>query len=355
MSPISGEHSCSLNPGEYESYARKNAEQKSDGRDIDVIYGIDKKGKSKIASLRYSTEIWDQGEAELHCKHREGTFEPAEPEIKLEPKLKETRNYFFASPVSLAQDEHTVDIEILREGSWAMKKAPGGVLELTKAKLAEFIKNFQDQVVGQELPLDIEHEGPTVGWIRKMWINTKDGLAHLWARLDVTDPETQDRVKEGSLRYFSPSLEINYRDPETKEYYDLIRSGALTNWPFIKRMQPAIVNFSEVRELEQDTESRRKAEVLLAKENEITTLKEASRVVTQQLIKTNKQMKVKDQVILKLQAKTKIDRLADTGALSPFEAQKCREIALSEPAAVDLAIELLAGRGPAVTLGSSQL
>jgi len=60
-------------------------------------------------------------------------------------------------------------------------------------------------------------------------------------------------------------------------------------------------------------------------------------------------------VILKLEIKAKIDRLSDTGALSPFEAQKCRELSLTEPKAVDLAIELLDGRGPAVELGQQSI
>ena len=362
--PYKGEMACRLeDPGKYKEIRRKNNEQKSDGKPIDVLYGIlEKDGKrtSEIQSLRYKTDKWLEDEARLHCGQRDGTFEPAKAEEEEEDvKITQSKGnkYLFAFPVSLAEDQHQVDIEILREGSWKVKKAPGGVLDLTKAKLLEFIKNFNDQIVGEFLPIDLDHkEGKTVGWLRKMWIRTVEGVGHLIGRLDITDPETQTKIKEGTLRYFSPSLEFDYQDPESKKYFDLIRSGALTNWPFIKGMKAVqVLNFSEIELMERKIEGKRKAEILRLKDNEISTLKETGKTVALNLIKTNRQLNLRDKVIVKLEIKAKIDRLSDTGALSPFEAQKCRELALTEPKSVDLAIELLDNRGPAVELGQQSI
>jgi len=356
MSPYPNEHSARLlDPDLFETCRRTSRE--SEGKIYHILTckykpGKTPKGKSDWAeqSYRYPIEGWTEAEARAHCEKAGGTFEAAEPEIK----ATEARKYFFASPVSLKEDEHIVDIEILRSGEWKHPKAPGGILSLPKAKLEEFKQNFDNQVVGDSLPLDIDHKPAktgAVGWLKKMWINTKDNVAHLFARLDITDPDTQEAVKNGSLKYFSPQIIINYEDPETGKFYDLIRSGALTAWPFIKGMQPAVCNFSELeaaeRIVEKKTQSRKSAELLLARENEIVKLKKAGKVVVEGLLKANKQIKLRDKVILKLEAKARIDRLADTGTLSPYEAQKCRELALSEPKSVDLAIELLGDRGKA--------
>jgi len=77
LKPYPNEHACRLkDPGQYDSFARKNCEQKHDDKCIDVIYGI-KKNKSEIQSLRYKKDVWDEGAAKTHCKGRGGTFEAA--------------------------------------------------------------------------------------------------------------------------------------------------------------------------------------------------------------------------------------------------------------------------------------
>lgn len=75
--PYPNEHSCRLkNPKQYDRFARKNCEQKHDGKCIDVIYGI-KGEKTEIQALRYKTKTWSESDARAHCKTRDGTFEPA--------------------------------------------------------------------------------------------------------------------------------------------------------------------------------------------------------------------------------------------------------------------------------------
>jgi hypothetical protein len=76
--PYENEHSCRLqDPSKYKRFARKNCEQKHDGKCIDVIYGIKDDNKSEIQALRYNKEIWTEEAARNHCKEHDGTFEPA--------------------------------------------------------------------------------------------------------------------------------------------------------------------------------------------------------------------------------------------------------------------------------------
>jgi len=75
--PFPNEHSCRLKqPGQYTRFARKNCEQKHDGKCIDVIYGI-KQGKSEIQALRYPKGSWTESAARNHCSGRGGSFEAA--------------------------------------------------------------------------------------------------------------------------------------------------------------------------------------------------------------------------------------------------------------------------------------
>ncbi|HUV08065.1 MAG TPA: head maturation protease, ClpP-related [Spirochaetia bacterium] len=76
--PYPNHHSCRLeDPAKYDKFARKNCEQKHDGKCIDVIYGI-KDDKSEIQAYRYDKEVWTEADAKKHCQDHDGTFEPAE-------------------------------------------------------------------------------------------------------------------------------------------------------------------------------------------------------------------------------------------------------------------------------------
>lgn len=85
LKPFPNEHSCRLKePEQYDRFARKNCEQKHEGKCIDVIYGIDG-DKSEIQALRFDKEIWTAAEARSVCKDRGGSFEAAKSEkIKVE-------------------------------------------------------------------------------------------------------------------------------------------------------------------------------------------------------------------------------------------------------------------------------
>lgn len=91
--PYPNEHACRLeDPGQFDKLRRNNCGEKSDGKCIDVIYGI-KDGKSKIQALRYGKEIWSASAAREHCKGRGGRFEAAaEEKNNMENEL-ETRMF----------------------------------------------------------------------------------------------------------------------------------------------------------------------------------------------------------------------------------------------------------------------
>jgi hypothetical protein len=77
IKPFANEHACRLKePGQYESFARKNCYRKHEGKCIDYVFGI-KGGKSEAQSLRYKKELWTASQAKAHCKDKGGKFEAA--------------------------------------------------------------------------------------------------------------------------------------------------------------------------------------------------------------------------------------------------------------------------------------
>jgi len=218
-------------------------EREHDGKKYSAIIGWwkDKDGSADQA-YRYDKKTWTEETARNHCKEKKGTFEAALKGV-------ETQEFRFAYPIKLEGVEYPADIEILKEGVWEHPEAPDGVLEVTKEDLETFVTNFKKKLVGDQLPLDREHKAePThaLGWITNLWIKAKDGICHLWAKLNITDEQTREDLKSGCLKYISPTILIGWRNPEDKKNYDVIRSAALTNMPYIKNMAPAIVNFSEI-------------------------------------------------------------------------------------------------------------
>ncbi len=158
-------------------------------------------------------------------------------------------------PSSLEFDENgAVDIELFREGEWKHPAAPGGWFKVTKDRIQTFINNFNRGVCGVEIPLEFNHEAnseKTPGWVVKMYERMKDGMTSLWATLKVTDPVTRERVKNGSLKYISPTVVSDYLDTASGQTFEVIRSATLTNYPHIKGLEPAVVNFEEIQNQEE--------------------------------------------------------------------------------------------------------
>lgn len=289
-------------------------ERKHNGKKYSVIIGWykDKEGSDDQA-YRYNREVWTENQAKAHCQEKKGMFEPAR---KLEEgDTTSMKEFKFAYPIKLEGKEYPAKIEILREGVWEHPEAPDGVLEVTKEDLEEFVKNFKAKVVGEILPLDYEHKpekGHAVGWITNLWTTVKDGVSHLWAKLNVTDEQARKDLKSGCLKYISPQILIGWKNPEDKQLYDVIRSAALTNFPYIKNMEPAIVNFSEITNKEVDN---------TMDEKEIKKLKED--IEKRELALKEKQTKLEEEYATK---KTELEGIDTTlkESQEKFDAEKVK-------------------------------
>ena len=181
--------------------------------------------------------------------------------------------------VSLDEDRRMVEVELLPEGKW--KRPQGnGWFEVARNKIQEFINNFKSGITGRELPLDFNHipdSRTTPGWIVGMRekIN-KDGNLSIFAKMQITDPEVWERIKQKSLKYISPQIIFGWVQPKSNKRFDVIKSAALTNYPYLKGMESIkILNFEEVqkreeveKEVKKYDEFMEKLDVVLAEELE---------------------------------------------------------------------------------------
>ena len=248
----------------------------------------------------------------------------------------------FAFPITLEEREHEVLIELIRIGEWEHKEAKNGVLTVTSELLNEFVENFKNQVVGKELPLDLEHEvdgSHAVGWLTHLTRNN----GSIFARLDITDKKVQEDLRSRSLKYISPQLIMGYKDPESGETYNIIRSAGLTNYPYIKNLGEAIVNFAEISE-GRNTELRQNNHALFLAEKRAETCAEMARTF---LHKYDEQLKIRKVEGVQMQ----LERLTGAGKLTPAEYNDTRQILLAGGESAKAHLRLIENREAIFELG----
>lgn len=123
-----------------------------------------------------------------------------------------------------------------------------GDFEYSKEDLETMAKNFNDNIVGTEIPVDLNHdpEHIALAWIKPGSMVVKEssqleGKYSLYAQLYRFTPDGEQKVKTGALRYFSLQIQhqmAKFVDNTKKVYKLVIRALALTNMPVIKDMAP---------------------------------------------------------------------------------------------------------------------
>lgn len=157
-----------------------------------------------------------------------------------------------------------------------------GDFRYKKADLQEMADNFNNNIVGVDIAVDLNHdrEGIALAWIKPKSMNvTKssrlEGHYSLFAKLYNFTPKGKELVKTGAVKYFS--LEIQHKfdkfiNNTKKTFKNVIRGLALTNRPVIKDMMPT---FSEDN-INLTNTSMNAFKIFLAqlKEQEVVTLTE---------------------------------------------------------------------------------
>lgn len=109
-----------------------------------------------------------------------------------------------------------------------------GDIFITRERNENFIRNFEDGVYQESLPISSEHidadQDGAYGWIEEMRMN-EDGSVD--AKVTWTDRGTE-AIENDRFRYFSPEFHDVYKDNKEEIHKDVAVGGALTTRPFFK-------------------------------------------------------------------------------------------------------------------------
>ena len=126
-------------------------------------------------------------------------------------------------------DKPPKDIQILKTGSFDFD------LKITSEDLAEMVTNFNDDVLGKQPFIDIDHyRENSLGEITKLY--TKNNNTQLWAVVNW-NADGEENFQKRKYRYFSADFFTRYVHNETnKAYKNVLRGAAVTNDPRLKNM-----------------------------------------------------------------------------------------------------------------------
>lgn len=125
-----------------------------------------------------------------------------------------------------------------------------GDFEYSKEDLELMAKNFNDNIVGTEIPVDLNHDPEHIAyaWIKPGSMTVKEssqlaGHYSLYGQLYKMTPKGKELITTGAVRYFSLQIQTQFAkfvDKVKKTYKLVIRAMALTNMPVIKDMAPTL-------------------------------------------------------------------------------------------------------------------
>lgn len=133
------------------------------------------------------------------------------------------------------------EFEILSAGK---KVYRGGQIEIKESDLAEFVENFNNDVVGTQLAVDINHDPnhKAFAWFSSV---RKVGDKLMATFKDFTE-EGKKLILEGGFKYFSVEIDNGFEriiSGTKKAFKNVLRGVALTNRPVDKEIAPTF--FSE--------------------------------------------------------------------------------------------------------------
>ncbi|MGE3569263.1 MAG: phage protease [Gammaproteobacteria bacterium] len=111
-----------------------------------------------------------------------------------------------------------------------------GLVDITADKLRAMVRNFEANVYGQDLAIDVSHQTAegAAGFIRRL---SFDGR-RLLGEIEWTPWGVEQVVRKG-FRYFSAEFEENWKNPETGQRHGPVLFGAaITVRPRVKKLDP---------------------------------------------------------------------------------------------------------------------
>jgi len=182
------------------------------------------------------------------------------------------------------QEGNVTNIFIIKTGIWDSDWH--GDFEFKKEDLEQMVKNFNNNVYRQEVPINFGHDrgGKAAGWHKVLSVeDIDDNNSHLRGDIDLT-PAGAEAVKNGEYKYYSAEIAHVYKDEDTGgKFANVLIGGALTNIPFMKG-QDAIKLSEGVycypgtgnQDIDTDINEKNKEDLKMSKLNKIFKLEEGA-------------------------------------------------------------------------------
>lgn len=140
--------------------------------------------------------------------------------------MKET----FFTHVKLQDDNETI-VEVLRIGMLQDRK-----LDITENMLDDFVNNFNDDVYGTQVPVNLEHKrgSEAAGWVVDLFIEDNK----LFAKVEWTELG-EEKIEKDLFKFVSAELALQFPHHKTgKKVKNVFIGLALTNTPALKQQEP---------------------------------------------------------------------------------------------------------------------
>jgi len=154
-------------------------------------------------------------------------------------QMKMGERFEFTSTVELSEGSKKSEIEMLRVGTIRDRG-----LDITPTMLEDFVRNFQDDVYGTELQVNLGHyrEGEAAGWIKTLRVSGEQLLGMVeWTELGI------EKLTKKLYKFVSAEFAFDYPDADTGAMTPNVFIGAaLTNTPALKKQKPITLSEQEI-------------------------------------------------------------------------------------------------------------
>ena len=184
---------------------------------------------------------------------------------------------------SISDDLKTINI--LNAG--ITKGTKYGDLNITEKQLVECVENFNNNVVGRDISIDMTHlnddgEKPAGAWIKKLWVEGKK----LMASVEYT-PKAMEMIANKEYKYISVEFAPIFVNHEGRDLCNVLIGATLTNRPVIKGLDPLKLSEKLIKE-------KQRKEKVMTKEEMMAKLKSENGIDVAKLQKDHKDLSAKD-------------------------------------------------------------